>query len=233
VLTVVGSVQPSVGVTTCALLLGYRQHATVVESDPSGGDVAAWLGRPDTGLSDLAAAVLRRGEVGVGQLEACAAVTGYGVPVVCAPLLSDGAAGSAVGVADVLAKVATETDLVVDAGGVDSYPAVRLLPHADVVVLLAAPTAAGLARLRARLPGLRQVCGDRLQVVVSQVPGGPPLYPTAEVARVLDCPVAVWPFDPRAAAVVAGWPGGLPDRGRRLGWWRRWRHPMWEAVSRL
>jgi hypothetical protein len=234
VLTVVGSVQPAAGATTCALLLGYRRHATVVEANPSGGDVAAWLGRPDTGLSDLAAALLRQGQVGAAQLQACASLTSYGVPVVTAPLLTDGAAACAVAVADVLAKLATDTDLVVDVGRVSSYPAVRLLPHAAVVVLLAAPTAAGLTRLRSRLPGLAQTCGDRLRLLVSQaMPGGPPRYPAAEVARVLGHPVTVWPFDPRGAAILAGWPGRLPAPGQRLGRWRRWRHPMWEAASRL
>jgi hypothetical protein len=235
VLTVVGSLKASAGATTVAAVLGYCRRATVVEADPAGGDVAGWMGWPDVGLSDLAAAAVRHGRLRVEDLRGCARITPAGVPVVAAPLGPEGAAGSTARVVEALPKLATETDLVVDAGRLDpAAPAARLLARADAVVLLVVPVAGELARLRARLPGLVRLCGRRLAVVlVDAACSGQLRYPAGEVSRVLGCPVAAWlPYDPRTAAMVATGPGRLPP-WERLGWWGRWRWPLLAAVSRL
>jgi hypothetical protein len=220
VLTVVGSLKASAGATTVAAVLGYCRRATVVEADPAGGDVAGWMGWPDVGLSDLAAAAVRHGRLRVEDLRGCARITPAGVPVVAAPLGPEGAAGSTARVVEALPNPAA--------------PAARLLARADAVVLLVVPVAGELARLRARLPGLVRLCGRRLAVVlVDAACCGQLRYPAGEVSRVLGCPVAArLPYDPRTAAVVATGPGRLPP-WERLGWWGRWRWPLLAAVSRL
>ena len=233
-LTVIGGLKSAAGVTTCAMAWAYRHGATVVEADPAGGDVAGWWAWPDAGLSDLAATAVRHGRIGPEQVAACTRVTRFGASVVAAPLLPRGAARSVAEVVDVLPKAATDLDLVVDVGRVDPTAVTgRLLAEADRVVLLVPPVAGELARLRVLLPELARVCGDRLSVVLSRAgQGGPPWFPVREVVATLGCPIAgVVPFDPRTAAVVAGWPGRLPGRGR-LGRWARWRWPLLEAVTR-
>src|SRR5690606_1224327 len=91
----------------------------MVEADPTGGDVWAWQLVPDRGLAELAAVVLRHGEVTAEQLHACARRARCEVDVVTAPAVVQGAAASAAAVADVLPKLATDVDMVVDAGRLD------------------------------------------------------------------------------------------------------------------
>lgn len=230
----IGGLKQAAGVTTCAVAWAYRRGATVVEADPAGGDMAGWWAWPDAGLAELAAAAVRHGRIGPEQVAACARVTRYGVGVVAAPLPPRGAARSVAEVVEVLPKAATDLDLVVDVGRVDPQAATgRLLAEADRVVLLVPPVLGELTRLRVLLPELGRLCGDRLMVVLSRAgQGGPPWFPASEVAATLGCPIAgLVPFDPRTAAVVAGWPGRLPGRGR-LGRWGRWRWPLLAAVTR-
>lgn len=127
--------------------------------------------------------------------------------------------------------MATELDLVVDAGRLASLPDRGLLAAADRVLLLVLPTAGQLARLTEELPWVRELCGDRLTCEVGW--SGPLVHRTSEVATHLECDVAALPYDPRTAGAVAGRPGSLPPAGRRLGWWQRWRFPLLEAVRTL
>jgi hypothetical protein len=236
VLTVVAG-QGRAGVTTVCLAWAYSRPATVmVEADPAGGDVWAWQLVADTGLAEVAAMVLRHGEVTPEQLRARARQGRCGVAVVTAPATAGGAAASAAAVAEVLPKLATDVDMVCDAGRIDlEAPGVRaLLGAADRVLLLVVPTAAGLARLCERLPALRQVCGQRLTVGVVDVGWSGPLpHRGGQVAALLGDRLVELPYDPRTAGVLAGRPGVLPPAGRGWGWWDRWRFPLLEAVRRL
>lgn len=232
-LTVVAGAGPA-GASTVSLVWGYTRRALVVEANPAGGDMWAWSMVPDTGLAELAAAVLRHGEVTPEQVRQCARSTPHGVDVVTAPATSKGAAASAAAVASELPKVATELDLVVDAGQLASLRDRSLLASADRVLLLVVPTAGQLARLGEELPVVRELCGDRLVVATCDVGwSGPLVHRTSEVASHLECEVAALPYDPRTAGAVAGRPGSLPPAGRRLGWWQRWRFPLLEAVRTL
>jgi hypothetical protein len=226
VLTVVGSLK-SPGVTTTALALGYARGATVVEADPAGGDVAGWFGWADVGLSALAAAARR--QVRAELLSEHAEQTPYGLAVVPARSTPDGAAGSVAAVVEVLPKLATDTDLVVDVGRLSEITE-RLVPQADEVVLQVHPLVGELARLARRLDVLRSWCGPRLKVVLY----GPSPYGESEVSAALGCPItATIPYDWHTAGLLRGVPGRLPPPGaytRR--WWqvRRWR--LLEAVTR-
>lgn len=95
----------------------------------------------------------------------------------------------------------------------------RLLGQADIVLLVVRNDSAGIAHAAARLASVSSAVGEgsadsaagvlRLLLVGS---GG---YPTAEVAQALGTPVAgTLPWDPRAAAVLAGRPA---RRVRNLG----------------
>ncbi|MGH3683068.1 MAG: hypothetical protein ACRDT2_22805 [Natronosporangium sp.] len=229
--------QGRAGVTTTALAWAYARPGTVlVEADPAGGEVWAWQLVPDTGLSELAAHVLRHGEVTPEQLRDRAHPTGCGVPVVTAPAMGQGAAASVAATVEVLPKLSTEVDLVVDSGVVDlEAPGRRaLLGAADRVLLLVVPTASGLARLADRLPALRQVCGERLQVAAVDIGwSGPPPHRGGEVSALLAGGLVELPYDPRTAGALAGRPGVLPSAGRRWGWWTGWRFPLLAAVTRL
>lgn len=229
VLQVVGSLKSAAGVTTCALAMGYLGGGVVVEADPAGGDVAAWMGGwADVGLAGLAAAARRR--IDPKLLAEHSRLAGYGVAVVTGSTAAEAAAGSVAAVVEVLPKLATDADVVVDVGRLDrAWPAAGLLPHAQALVLLVRPVAGDLARLAARLDGLRRVC--RVKVVLA----GPGSYRPGEVEETLGCQVAgVLPVDPRTAAVLAGGPGRLPAPDRPATGPRRWgRWPLLEAVSRL
>ena len=228
--------QGRAGVTTVCLAWAYGRGGTVVEANPAGGDVWAWQMVPDTGLAELAALLLRHGELTGQQLQARAWPTGCGVAVVTAPAAAPGAAASAEVVMEVLPKLATEVDLVVDTGRLDlAAPGAReLLEAADRVLLLAEATAAPLARLVERLPAVRELCGDRLRVATVDTGWcGPPRYRGAEVAASAGGEVVELPYDPRAAGVLAGRPGALPPPSGRWGWWDQWRFPLLKAVKQL
>jgi hypothetical protein len=234
VLTVVAG-QGRAGVTTVSLAWAYCRKGLVVEADPAGGDVWAWQLVPDTGLSELAAMVLRHGEVTPEQLQARARPTRCGVAVVTAPAMGQGAAASAAATVEVLPKLGTDVDMVVDVGRLDlEARGVRaLVGAADRVLWLVVPTAAELARLSDRLPGVREVCGERLTVAAVDIGwSGPPPHRGGEVALLVGGGLVELPYDPRTAGVLAGRPGVLPAV-RRLGWWARWRFPLLGAVARL
>jgi hypothetical protein len=226
-LTVVGSLK-SPGVTTTALALGHVRGATVVEADPAGGDVAGWFGWADVGLSGLAAAARR--QVRAGLLAEHAQQTPYGLAVVPARSIPDGAAGTVAAVVEVLPKLATDTDMVVDVGRLSEVTA-RLLPQADEVVLQVRPLVGDLARLIRRLQALSLCFSPRLKVVLY----GQSPYGLDEITAQVGHPVAALvPHDWHTAALLRGVPGGLPPPGpyaRR--WWQPRRARLLEAVSRL
>lgn len=228
----------SAGVTTVSLVCGYARRALVVEANPAGGDVWAWAMIPDTGLADLATASLRQGEVTPEQLRGCVRVTSLGIGVVTAPATSKGAAASAAAVSSVLPKLGTDLDVVVDAGPLTEAggggPDIGLLAAADRVLALVVPVAGPITRLAEGLVAIRELVGARLTVAVSDVGWrGPLSHRASDIAAYLGCAVTALPYDPRTAGAVAGRPGGLPPAGRRLGWWKRWRYPLLEAVQRL
>ncbi|MFI6163089.1 hypothetical protein ACIA59_24445 [Micromonospora haikouensis] len=205
-LVMCASASGSPGVSTVAvgLAAGWAQPETLlVESDPSGGVLAARFGlAQQPGLASLAAAA-RHG--GAGPLGAHVQRLPLGVDVVVAPGSADVAAGS-VGVlarhaGTVLRRLAPT--VVVDAGRLyPASPAVDLLAAADAVVLVVVPTTEYLDHLDSRLTALRDVVSaDRVGLVL--VGKGP--YPAAEIEGRLGVPVwAELPRDPRGAGVLGG-----------------------------
>jgi hypothetical protein len=155
--------------------------------------------------------------------------------VVTAPATSRGAAASVAAVTRVLPKLGTDLDVVVDAGRLPVVLDMALLAAADRVLALVVPVAGPVTRLAEGLVEVREVVGGRLTVAVCDVGWcGPLSHRGADIAGYLGCEVTTLPYDPRTAGAVAGRPGGLPPAaGRRLGWWKRWRYPLLEAVRGL
>jgi MinD-like ATPase involved in chromosome partitioning or flagellar assembly len=87
-LVALSSVKASPGVTTTSLALAALWPAArrlVIEADPSGGDLGAWLGlAPAPGLASLAAAIRHDRSPGAAWRHA-QALPGGGVSVVAAP----------------------------------------------------------------------------------------------------------------------------------------------------
>jgi MinD-like ATPase involved in chromosome partitioning or flagellar assembly len=94
-LIAVASVKASPGVTTAALALAAAWPAPrrlVIEADPSGGDLGAWLGlAPAPGLASLAAAIRHDHSPGAAWRHA-QALGASGVSVVVAPAGAEQAA---------------------------------------------------------------------------------------------------------------------------------------------
>ncbi|WP_285223213.1 hypothetical protein [Frankia sp. AgPm24] len=215
-LIVIGSVKGSPGVTTASLGLaaGWPMRpggapVVAVEADPAGGDVLGWYELPAAGLVAWAAQA-RSGRSGL---------SGYvqrlpgGVEVVAAPV----EAAAARGAVEVLARggavraAADSVTVVVDVGRLDpSSPAGPLLGAADVLVVLARPVPAELARVVA---GEAQLTGaGRRECVLLLV--GEPRWPVERVAESVGMPVlGVLPHDAQGARRIAGRPGGRRATG--------------------
>lgn len=211
------SVKGSPGVTTTALAMAARWpvgEASVVEADPSGGDLSARFCLPTSpGLVSLAAAA--RHQTAADVVSDHVQRLAGGLPVVVGPVSAEQAraALSALGSRGrgVLqaAVGAPDSTVLVDAGRLESSsPALPLVRGADALVVLARPLADELSHLAsllkpmatwARTPGLVLIgegCSNR------------------EAERELGVPVmARLPHDRSGAAMLSGHPRGrTPDR---------------------
>lgn len=218
-----GSAKGSPGVTTAlvALALCWPRDVLLVEADPAGSDLRAGLLQAtvpaDRGLLSLALAA-RRSEPVVSEH----AVAVHGGRVWAVPGVSDPAQREAV--LPVWPKLVgsmagSGRDVLVDAGRID--PALPLVVGAEpaVLLLVLAPTMAGVDRAYPLLSRLRPLAvsergAARLGLLV--VGDGP--YPAGEVAVALDTPVlGTLPADRRAAQALG--------RGRI-----EWRSPLLRAA---
>ena len=201
------SARAAPGVTTVSLAVSaWLERGVLVEADPDGGVLAVRhrLGR-EPGLISIAAGHLGATET---LLDHAQRLPG-GLPVVVAPESAERAthlwrtAGSAL----VRALAAQEElDVVVDAGRLGlTSPALALVPHASLVIVVVRPTA---EQLIAAADRVRSLGGLNRHVAVALVGDGP--YSARDVTDELGCDVVgVVAHDPRAAeALSAGSSGG-------------------------
>lgn len=209
------SAKGSPGVTTAALALAVGwpadRQAVVVELDPAGGDVGAWLGLPAApGLGTLAAAG-RRGLDWTRALDHCQRLTG-GAAVLVGPPGADQARHAVAMVAADLEQrpdMTGEPDLLVDCGRLDpESPANGAISGADLVVLVSRPEVAALGHLA----GLVARLGSSCVVQIAMVGRGP--YPPGEVSAAIGAGVlGILAHDPEGATLLRD--GGHGSRLRR------------------
>jgi hypothetical protein len=210
-LIVIGSQKSSPGSTTLALALaGFwptSAPTVVVEADPAGGDIKSWQRLPgEPGLGALAtaarhstdpAAVLEHASTLPGGLHAVTAPEGPDQASAAVRLLArDGS-----GLLRALSESSTVT--VVDAGRLDpTSPAMELLAYADLILVLARPTLAEIARLAARIATVKDRA--RRPEAVGLVLTGPG-YPASAVEDSQQTPVLITlPYDKACAGVLCG-----------------------------
>ncbi len=207
------SVKGAPGVTTLASLVGAGwpapRRVSIVELDPSGGDLAArFCLSSKRGWSSFAAASRRTapGELPSidphlqqlpGGLEALVAPTGPG-GVAAIPFLEH----------LLCAAGADEPplDLVIDLGRLrPDLPTTRAaLAASDTVAVVVRGDAPSALHLRDGAVGLRTACDGTLGLVVLET--GP--YSAPEISEFTDIPVlATVPFDPASASVASGGQG--------------------------
>lgn len=210
-LIVIGSQKSSPGSTTLALALaGFwptSAPTVVVEADPAGGDVKSWQRLPgDPGLGALATAA-RNSSDPAAVLEHASTLPG-GLHVVTAPEGPDQASAAVRllardGAGLLRALSASEMVTVVDVGRLDpTSPAMELLAHADLTLLVARPTLAEIARLAARIATVKERA--RRPEAVGLVLAGPG-YPASAVEESQQSPVLITlPYDKACAGVLSG-----------------------------
>jgi hypothetical protein len=215
-LVAVLSVKGSPGVTTFSVALAAQwpspARTSLVEADPSGGDVGMRFSlEPAPGLVSLTAAA--RSSHDPTLLWQHAQALPGGLSVVAAPpdadraraalfALSDGSTG--VGVLRGAAS-APDSVVIVDCGRIDAgSPAMPIVRSADAMILLTRAHADDLAHLACRLPAIGRWTPHPAMLLVGEG------YSASEVARELGVlPLGRVPDDPRGAAVLCGRPNTL------------------------
>jgi hypothetical protein len=224
-LIALASVKASPGVTTTALALAAAWPAPrrlVIEADPSGGDLGAWLGlSPAPGLASLAAAIRHDASPGAAWRHARAA--GGGVSAVVAPAGAEHAAACLAALAAPAAGTAwldpgdQEAVVIADCGRLDpGSPALAVAGRAALTLLLVRPRVSELSHLAERIPGLARA-GLRPGLLLAPAAGGgtgEACYPPAEITAALGVPVeGSLPADPRAVTALIRGRGALgPSR---------------------
>ena len=231
------SVKASPGVTTTALALAALWPAPrrlVIEADPSGGDLGAWLGlAPAPGLASLAAAIRHDRRPGIAWRHA-QALPGGVVSAVPAPAGAEQAAACLATLAAPRAGTAwldagdQEAVVIADCGRLDPRSlALAVAARAALTLVLVRPQVSELSHLAERLPGLARA-GLRPGLLLA--PGvlgrtGEACYPPGEIAATLGVPVeGSLPADPRTVAALIRGRGELAP-SRRL--------PLAQAVGGL
>jgi MinD-like ATPase involved in chromosome partitioning or flagellar assembly len=215
-LIALASLKGSPGVTTTCLALAAAWPAPrrlVIEADPAGGDLGAWLGLPPApGLTGLAAAARHDHSSDVAWQHACE--LGGGLHLVIAPAGAEQAGACLAALAHsadtIFTSLAAGPEVAVaDCGRLDpASPALAIAAQADITLLMVRPRVSDLSHLALRTDGLARA-GARLALLLAPDAGRGPAeasYPAGEIAATLDIPVqASMPADPRGAAdLVAG-----------------------------
>jgi MinD-like ATPase involved in chromosome partitioning or flagellar assembly len=213
------SAKHSPGATTAAVALASiwpRGTALVAECDPAGGDLAALTGVAlEPGLTSLAAS--HRHGFNAVDLTAHAQLLPCGVRAVVAPPSPEGTRAALATLAERLAPnlaALDATDVFADCGRFDpASPALPILEAADLVLLLARPTLAGVEHVAGRLDHVRRHASRLGVLLIGDRP-----YPAGEVSAYLACEVVgVIADDPAAAAgLVSAAPPRRLDRSLLL-----------------
>jgi hypothetical protein len=197
------SFKHSPGVTTAAVAFGVAagEDAVVVEADPSGGDIAARAGLTlEPGVITLAAAARHAGTR--VDLDDHTRHVPAGVAVLVSPPAPD-LARAALGTIGPRLIAAVDDRLgFIDLGRIDGLESViERAPRADLLLLLAEPTVAGVEHLRARLAGASEPRETQIAIVLV----GDRPYRPAEVEATLGLPVlGSLAVDPRGVAALYG-----------------------------
>lgn len=226
-LIALASCRASPGVTTTALALAALWPASrrlVIETDPSGGDLGAWLGLPPApGLASLAAAI--RHDHGPGITWRHAQPLPSGVSTVVAPAGAEQAAACLATLAAPRTGTAwldpggQEAVLIADCGRLDPRsPAFAVAARAALTLVLVRPRVSELSHLAERLPGLARA-GLRPALLLAPLTDsgtGEACYPPGEITATLGIPVeASLPADPRTiTSLIRG--RGVLAPSRRL-----------------
>lgn len=210
-LIALASLKSSPGVSTTALALagfwpGDRQ-VRLVEADPAGGDIRSWYQVPgEPALAGLATGARHSSDPGL--LAAHAAQLPGGLRVVTAPEGPDQARAAVEllvrdGAGLLRALSAAHPATILDLGRLDAgSPAAGILPHADVLLLLARPSLAEITRLASRIEAVKTPVREGARVALVLHGRG---YPPAEIETALRTPVlATLPRDESCAAVLSG-----------------------------
>lgn len=233
-LIAVASFSGSPGVTTAALSIAACWPAdadpVLAEADPSGGDLQAWFGLPDTpGMVSLAAAA-RRGS-NPDLLAGHAARLPGGLRALPGPVGASQAHAAAtqlatVGYEPITTAAAAGHVILADCGRLaPGSPVTPLLNAADLLLIVTASDAAALAHVHARLGTLADLAGQSELLLA----GRPGPYPAAEISDTLGVDVAGrLPWDPAGAALLRGVP---VRRGWRTGWRSPSRLPLLAAAA--
>ena len=197
------SFKHSPGVTTAALALGVAagESSIVVEADPSGGDIAARAGLTlEPGAMTLAAAARHAGTR--LDLDAHTQHLPAGAAVLVSPPAPDLARAALATIGPRLTAAFDDLLGFIDLGRADGLESViERAPRADLLLLLAEPTVAGVEHLRARLAGAIEPRETQIAIVLV----GDRPYRPAEVEATLGLPVlGSLAVDPRGVAALYG-----------------------------
>lgn len=207
-----GSAKSSPGVTTSALALAVTWPepvpVTVIEADPAGGDLAAWLELPgQPGLVSLAAAGRRVLDPELFDAHLQAVPGSERVTVLCGPVSAEQAHAALSTLRDRLVDAARQRPgvVLVDCGRLDpSSPALRAFEQADARALACRPSVAAVHHLQARVRSLPVTDVSLLAV-------GDHPYPPDELATATGLPLlGALPFDARAADTLGDGPALSP-----------------------
>jgi MinD-like ATPase involved in chromosome partitioning or flagellar assembly len=210
-----GSLKHSPGVTTFALALTHAvaertNQIVLVDADPAGGDVAAYVGMPtEPGLVTLAAAC-RHPDVHL-DLNPHARPIPNGGSAVVAPGTPSHAAAALRAIATRMSDAGGTDDVaVIDCGRLaTSSPTLPMIGGAVWLVVLVRPTVAGVSAVVAQAAWLRSLGAANTGLVVQ----GERPNDAAAVERATGLPVvAVAPMDVRGAEAAYG---ALPQRAER------------------
>lgn len=195
------------GVTTAVLAVAAawpaEREVIVLELDPAGGDLAVRFGLPtEPGLVSLAAAARR--ELSPETLREHVQRLPGGLPVIVAPTSAEQAQAALRVLAERLEpvlRIDAGIDVLADCGRLGPpSPAEPVARRTAVTLLVARPTAAEVAHLRARVDALRSARCHVGLLLIGDRPYGPD-----EVAAVLGVPVlGVLADDPQGARMLGG-----------------------------
>ena len=208
-LIVLASVNGAPGTTTAATLIGAswpdRRRVVVADCDPNGGDLAIRFGLATSpGWSALSAAARR--ETGVPALDPFLQTLSGGLEVLVGVRRLDNSPGDVTArsnVAPALVVAAHSYDIIVDAGRLlPGFAGVQeLVSAADTVLIATRRDSASVALLEERSESIGSAISGQPGLIVI---GGGSRRPR-EIERITGIPLlGVIPFDPAAAAVVAG-----------------------------